>query len=203
MLINQIDNTFIFYGKTLYLDLSYDVVLRVYKLFKDDIFSDAEKIDIALSMFVINYRQLKKCSYEKKANIIKTIFDEFITKKNNTCKETNKKTFDFYQDADYIYASFFQAYGIDLIEQQGKLPWQKFIALFQGLPADTKICEVMSIRVRDIPEQTKYNTKEIQALKQAKKTYALKTDDESEETFQADINRFGAILMQSAIKKEG
>lgn len=202
LLINKPNNTLSYYGRKLTLDLAYDTVLRVFKLFKEDLFSDTEKINIALEMFITNYKYIEKYSYEKKTDILKTIFAEFINTKEKN-KSNSKKTFDFFQDADFIYASFFQAYHIDLIEQQGKMSWQKFIALFQGLPADTKICEVISIRMREIPEATKYNAKEIQALNEAKRMYALKAETcDSESSFQEDINRFGAMLIQSAVTKE-
>lgn len=58
---------------------------------------------------------------------------------------------DFEEDGDYIYASFMQEYGIDLIDVQGKLPWRKFLYLFNGLSADTKIKQVMRIREMEVP----------------------------------------------------
>lgn len=200
LLINKPQTSFVYFGKKLHLNLSFDVVLKVYKLFKEDIFSDIEKLNITLEMLITNNHILKKNDYAEKEEILKIIFNEFISSKNEN-KTNNKKIFDFYQDAEYIYASFFQAYGIDLLEEQGKMPWQKFIALFQGLPAGTKICEVISIRTREIPEPNKYNTKEIQALQDAKRIYALKIDNQETETFQDDVNRFGTMLISSA-KKE-
>lgn len=84
-----------------------------------------------------------------------------------------QKLFDFEEDGEYIYASFMQDYGIDLVDMQGKLPWQRFIALFQGLSDNTKIKEVMRIRGMEIPEPTKTNRKEIQNLMELKTYYAL------------------------------
>jgi len=62
-------------------------------------------------------------------------------------KEDKENNYSLKHDANYIYASFFQAYGIDLIEQQGKLHWEKFQALLAGLPKDTKFKEVLEIRM--------------------------------------------------------
>lgn len=50
------------------------------------------------------------------------------------------------KDAEYIYSSFKQAYGIDLYEEQGKMHWHKFQSLLNGLPSDTKMQEVIQIR---------------------------------------------------------
>lgn len=47
-------------------------------------------------------------------------------------------------DADYIYAAFMQAYGIDLVD--AGLHWHKFLALFHALPADTYMYRIMEHR---------------------------------------------------------
>lgn len=76
-------------------------------------------------------------------------------------------------DGDYIYASFMQAYKIDLIEEQGRLPWKKFLYLFNGLPADTKIKQIMRIRQMPVPEYNGKNSKEIQEINEMKSYYTL------------------------------
>ena len=55
--------------------------------------------------------------------------------------------FDIKQDADLIYASFKSEYGIDLIEEQGKLHWHKFQALLQGLSSESILQRVIQIRL--------------------------------------------------------
>lgn len=77
-------------------------------------------------------------------------------------------------DAEYIYASFMQAYGIDLIEQQGKLHWFKFQALLSGLPKDTKFCEIVSIRQWKKPNKNDTEAKQMAKLKDY---YKLPDDD--------------------------
>ena len=66
-----------------------------------------------------------------------------------------------------------QEYRLDLIDMQGKLPWRKFIDLFDGLSEDTKIRRVMRIRSMDIPEYTGKNQKQIQDIMELKSYYAL------------------------------
>ena len=80
---------------------------------------------------------------------------------------------DFEADSDYIYASFKQAYGMDLIKERGKLEWKNFCKLLDGLPDKTKFKEVMRIRAMDVPEPTKYNQKERQNIMELKAYYAL------------------------------
>ena len=51
---------------------------------------------------------------------------------------------DYVLDGEYIVASFMQAYHIDLT--QCDMHWHMFKALFIGLPEDTKISQIMSMR---------------------------------------------------------
>ncbi len=74
-------------------------------------------------------------------------------------------------DGEYIFSSFMQAYHIDLIEEQGKLHWQKFNALLAGLPDGTKLVEVMKIRAWK-PSKGE-STKEKQKMREAQDLYAL------------------------------
>ena len=110
-----------------------------------------------------------------------------------------EKTFDFVQDAELIYAAFYQAYGIDLIEQQGKLHWWKFLALLNGLPSDTRFSEIVSIRTRPIPAPNKYNEQERQNLMKLKREYALKlTAEERNEQLQNSLRNVVGWLQSQA-----
>lgn len=53
---------------------------------------------------------------------------------------------DYEADADYIYAAFYQTYGIDLSDQSLKLHWHQFQALFAGLPEDCRIMQIIGYR---------------------------------------------------------
>lgn len=66
------------------------------------------------------------------------------------------RAYDFEQDAPLILAAFRQAYSIDLTREP--LHWWQFRALFEGLPADCRICKVMEYRTADtsdMPEKTR------------------------------------------------
>lgn len=110
-----------------------------------------------------------------KGIIVEAVFREYVwfQRRRASGNGSAVKTFDFKLDADLIYAAFMQAYGIDLFAQQGKLHWWKFYSLFAGLPAGTKLREVMGIRARDIPLPTKHNQDEIRRLQELKQYYAL------------------------------
>lgn len=190
----ELDDRIEKYGKVFKLNLAFDVVLEVQNLFKEDL-TDIEKIQTALNILIINRRALKGLNIQRRNDLLTDIFEEFINIKPKRKSKDNKKVFDFEEDAEYIYSSFFMDYGLDLIEQQGKLHWRNFLALFQGLSDQTKIKEVMSIRGRDIPEPTKYNQKEIQNLRELKAFYAL---GDVEENYQDGLNALWGTLERMA-----
>lgn len=55
------------------------------------------------------------------------------------------QTLYFEYDGDYIYAAFFQQYGIDLVEVKD-FHWHKFRALLNGITSPTKLYEIMGYR---------------------------------------------------------
>lgn len=55
-----------------------------------------------------------------------------------------KQIYDYVLDGEYIYASFMQVYGIDLLETD--MHWHKFKALFVSLPAECKMGQIMADR---------------------------------------------------------
>ena len=126
---------------------AFDVVLEIQNLYRESELTDFEKINCALKMLVKNDWNLKKYTPTEKISLLEEIYKKCINvKKRPQTKKSVLPVLDFEEDGDYIYASFMQEYGIDLINQQGKLPWRKFLWLFNGLGADTKIKQVMHIR---------------------------------------------------------
>ncbi len=59
-------------------------------------------------------------------------------------KQTAEKVLDYEIDAPYIYAAFYEQYGIDLYEKE--LHWHKFLALLHGLH-DTELNNIISARL--------------------------------------------------------
>lgn len=145
---------------------AYDTVLEVQKLYKEDTLTEFEKIDQTLKMLVRNKWNLRLLNPEEKQKLLSVITKRYVeVEKRSQIKKSPFPVLDFEKDGDYIYASFMQAYKIDLIEEQGRLPWKKFLYLFNGLPADTKIKQIMRIRQMPVPEYNGKNSKEIQEIK--------------------------------------
>ena len=119
-------------------------------------------------------------------------------------KHTGKaeKVTDFDQDADMIRAAFRQAYGIDLF--RAKLHWQEFTELLNNLPDGTRYANIIDIRAKPLPEATKWNGKQRQALIEAKMKFALdKTEDEVKKSYKQGVSMLANSLLMMANKGGG
>lgn len=152
-------------GRKYALTPSFDNVLSMYKA--------VEELDEYDRPSVMLHYLMKRVPKQPSIDLFKAVMGVLFKPSKG-----GEKTFDFVQDSELIYAAFYQAYGIDLIEQQGKLHWWKFSALLNGLPSDTRFSEVISIRTRPIPAPNKYNEQERQNLIKLKREYALKLSTE-------------------------
>ena len=152
---------------------AFDTVLEVQRLFAEEELTDYDKVEQALKMFVINDRRMRGMGINTKVELLNEIYRQCINTRKHPPSRKKIRVLDFEYDGEYIYSSFMLDYGIDLIDEQGRLPWKKFIALFQGLSENTKIREVMRIRSMDIPKPTGKNGKQIQEIMDLKSYYAL------------------------------
>lgn len=153
---------------------AFDIVLETQKLYLEDSLTDYEKAEQALRMLVRNRWNLRLYPPVEKVKLLEEIGKRYIeTKKRPQIKKNPMPVLDFEKDGDYIYASFMQDYQIDLIDEQGRLPWKKFLYLFNGLSSDTKIKQVMQIRSMEVPQYNGKNEKQIQQINELKSYYAL------------------------------
>lgn len=94
---------------------------------------------------------------------IVTFFSGFSNEKKG---DTNgKKTYDYNIDADAIYSSFAQIYGIRLAGQQ--MHWYEFRALFANLPEECPIGKLIHIRTMKDSEVPKEKRTEFRKLKES------------------------------------
>jgi hypothetical protein len=188
-----------FKGYTIKFNMVFDNILRVRELLKDPLFSNVEKVLILYEMLVINANKID-LSFNEINQLIGFLFDQVLFPNNGG--SNGKSYFDFDQDAAIIYASFLQDYKMDLFEMQGKLHWQKFLALLGNLSDDTKFKEVVGIRAQKIPAPTKYNQEERNRIIELKRIYRLKDDLPSLEEADAALTSISNALKR-AYKKKG
>ena len=123
----------------------------------------------------------------------------FLFGENKHAGESKRVT-SFAQDADMIRAAFMQEYGINLY--RAKLHWFEFSALLYNLPPGSKYTEVISLRSRPVPEATKYNRAERDALIKAQAAYAIEyTEEERERNYNNALRRVFADMKTMVDRK--
>lgn len=191
-----LNNEFEYQGVKYHINLMFDTVLSFYKLLDDDHFEDEEKVKIAFELFfdgIPNNADFAIEAFKQISNYLSSdpYEDEQVEDENSI---VGPKYYSFEQDAEAIFASFYQQYHIDLINEKGKLHWDKFKALFAGLGPDTYFMRIVHIRQEDA---TKLEGQAQVELIQAQQHYALE-DDRSQEAVQAQMADFGNMLMAIA-----
>ncbi|MBO1628190.1 Gp15 family bacteriophage protein [Bacillus arachidis] len=171
-------------GVRLELNLAFDNVLMLFELFDDESINEYVKTDIALNMLVVDKLVMNQLDEENKPllllDILKDRLDidlKSLMNKQIEEKEEEKvptiPTVDFVVDAERIFSSFLFDYNIDLIEQQGKMQWNKFIALFRNLSSKSPMGQAIQYRTCEIPPKDKHNADERKRIKKMKEMYEL------------------------------
>lgn len=183
------------------LNLSFDNVLRLFEMWRDEDVPEFVKPHFGIR--ILTGETLEDFTVEEMSKVFNEVFEEHISLSTvednhveydlagNPMKTTasnsgqEKAPYDIRFDGDYIYASFLQAYGIDLFDVQGKLHWKKFNALLSGLPEGTKFMEVIKIRKWEPQKGDSAEYKE--EMRRLQKDYALPyeviEEEECEEEF--------------------
>ncbi|ENG5707923.1 bacteriophage Gp15 family protein [Streptococcus pyogenes] len=149
--------SFEFRGEIYPIDLSFNKVLDVFDVIDDDFLNEAEKcflcLDILLDRTDLPFTYAVDLWVYIKTNFIDAERPEKpqLDIKGNPMpvvkeKEDNKKVIDLSVDAEFIYASFRQAYQINLLKEQNRLSWIEFKALLNALPDDTVMQRIIAIR---------------------------------------------------------
>lgn len=200
------------------LDLSFDTVLKMFEMMRDEDIPEYVKPHFAIRMLISKSLEgetreekaesfnndFENYSIEEMSKVFKSVFEEHISLSDvednhveydlagNPMKTTanddtkQRAPYDIRYDGDYIYASFLQAYGIDLFDVQGVLHWKKFNALLSGLPEGTKFMEV--IKIRKWKPQKGDSAEYKEEMRRLQKDYALpyeiiEEEEEYEEEF--------------------
>lgn len=200
------------------LDLSFDNVLKMFEMMRDEDIPEYVKPHFAIRILISKSLEgetreekakafndaFEDYSIEELSKVFKSLFEEHISladvkdnhveydlagnpmKTTASNGEQEQAPYDIRYDGDYIYASFLQAYDIDLFDVQGELHWKKFNALLSGLPEGTKFMEV--IKIRKWKPQKGDSAEYKEEMRRLQKDYALpyeviEEDEEYEEEF--------------------
>ena len=202
-------------GLVLDIDLSYDNVLRFFELMESDDFSNTEKLSLSFYML-----------YDRNDIDAATMF-EFVKAAHEYLKQTpygnytdelddyegvegdysdlegeqvQTAIYDFKKDSAAIYASFKKEYGIDLIQEQGRLHWDVFKALFDNLSETAPINKIINIRSKSLQG---LEGDELNATIELQNYYSLYSKDKQEEQGAEQIsNVFSAFVMNAQNKNK-
>lgn len=98
------------------------------------------------------------------------------------------RSFDYETDAEAVYASFMADYGIDLMEEKGKMSWFKFKALLDNLSPKSPLKRIAQIRQTN-PTIYKDDPKALEALLHDQEYYSLaQTEEQQREKVQEQID---------------
>lgn len=184
------------------LNLSFDNVLRLFEMWRDEDVPEFVKPHFGIR--ILTGETLEEFTVEEMSEVFNDVFEEHISLSTvednhveydlagNPMKTTTSNgkqeqaPYDIRFDGDYIYASFLQAYGIDLFDVQGKLHWKKFNALLSGLPEGTKLMEV--IKIRKWKPQKGDSAEYKEEMRRLQKDYALPNEIiEEEEEYEEEF----------------
>lgn len=183
------------------LNLSFDNVLRLFEMWRDEDVPEFVKPHFGIR--ILTGENLEDFTVEEMSEIFNEVFEEHISLSTvednhveydlagNPMKTTasngkqEQAPYDIRYDGDYIYASFLQAYGIDLFDVQGKLHWKKFNALLSGLPEGTKLMEV--IKIRKWKPQKGDSAEYKEEMRRLQKDYALPNEVIEEEEYEEEF----------------
>lgn len=184
-----------FHGHNYPLRPAFRRVLQCYTVLNDPLLPEMDKLELCMKLLIRQYRiRTWRLPARQRMELFETVFRELVDTGGKKPSSGNKP-FDFDQDAGYIYAAFAQCYGMDLLGRDKNLHWWKFIHLFGGLPEDTRIMEIVSIRQRPMPKPTKHNAEERQNLLRLKAYYRLEESPEARrERMEKGWQKIAAVL---------
>ncbi|HEP1531951.1 TPA: bacteriophage Gp15 family protein [Streptococcus pyogenes] len=154
---DRLIDSFEFRGKTYPINLSFNRVLDVFDVIKDTFLNEFEKclicidilldrddlpLELSLELWIyikehfIDKERKQKPQLDIKGNPMPTLEKP----------EEHKKIIDFTADASYIYASFRQAYQINLFKEHDRLHWMEFTTLLDALPDNSIMQRIIAIR---------------------------------------------------------
>ncbi|MED1012127.1 Gp15 family bacteriophage protein [Bacillus mycoides] len=180
------------HGVRLELNLSFDNIVLLLELLSDEDIDELARITIALQMLIVDNSVLSQLDIERRSmlfmDILKARLDiDLKTLMNNDKKEDGDEKLpelpivDFTIDAERIFSSFLFDYNIDLIEQQGKMQWNKFLALFRNLSEKSPMGQALHYRTCEMPKKDKHNADERKRIKKMKELYELPKSKEIRE----------------------
>ena len=187
----------IFRGFKIPVKTDFKTVLKIQEILQDGVLLPSEKIHFCCKKILYGPAIIP---FWLKKGIFSQYIKQIINK--NGTKSTGQRVIDFTQDADYIKSAFMQAYNLNI--EKATLHWWSFLSLLGGLPEDTRLMQIVSIRARPIPKATKYNAEERAQVLRLKSQFAIKkSEEERQQDLQDGLKKMAmAMLARARPQKE-
>lgn len=171
-------------GKNYSVDLSFDNVLDVLDVWNDASFEPEERLLTSCSLLfgekiyllvpldelVFLFEQIKEEIFSEQEPV-----ETYDLLGNPMKKKSVKTDFSLLFDAEYIFTSFVQCYGINLQKELGKLHWDEFRMLLRDLPPEAKLNKVREIR--NWKPDKNSTAEEIENMRELQEIYALPEEE--------------------------
>lgn len=163
-------------GNPIYTD--FRNMLKLENIFTSEISDERQWLQALVLLYGEDLEDLKSPIEDLVGEIV-WFFCGGVTEISGKSGGSNKRLYDFEQDADYIIAGFKQAYNIDLTlpPESFTLHWWLFLAYFRALPENTEMARRMGIRAVDTSKMKGSQKKDWEIRKRA---VALKGKRKSE-----------------------
>jgi hypothetical protein len=173
-------------GQTVRISTGFRTGILFEEVLQDHSLDDADKLQTALELYfpgvVFDYEVLPE-AVNRLIWFYRCGSDPTETKDTDEAGSGEDPPYSYEHDADYIYAAFRQAYGIDLARET--LHWWQFRALFRSLPEDTQMVKIIGYRTMKIPASA--TTEQRQHYEKMKRIYAL-PEDADRLQLESDLN---------------
>lgn len=126
-----------------------------------------EDVQAAFESIIWFYTLGKQSKLDNSANSDNS--DNSVNSVDSKQSSPRRPDYSFEHDGEYVYTSFLSAYNIDLTEVD--LHWWKFRTLFNNLPEDTIMKQIIDIRNTKI--SSKMSADEKKRIKQLRNIYKL------------------------------
>jgi hypothetical protein len=158
-------------GEYVHIDTSFRTGIIFEEMLFDRDLSDAEKIRTMLELYYPG-AAFNECTILEAVEKIFWFYrcgSEPREAPGDGSGGSEKPSFSYEYDADYIYAAFISAYRIDLARES--LHWWQFRALFRSLPEDTMLMKIVGYRTMKISNKLPKEQRDF--YRRMKRLYAL------------------------------
>ena len=175
IITDALDDSVEFKGKVYPVKTDFKVWLRFHQIVTDKNKNSAEK-SASCILCCFDSARCKRLpdTLEEAMELLFKFFAAGNEPKGGKKVKAGKKVFDFTEDSGYIYASFFQEYGIDLAKTN--MHWYRFLALLNNLSENTQLGKIIAWRSVDLSKIE--DPKRRDFYRRMKNLYKFDTGDE-------------------------